>query len=312
MRSYPPPQVTCRSFPGRPMELSLKSGFVRAAGHRLYWESFGGGARGALLCLHGGPGATRELMRPFMALGRFGYRVVLYDQFGCGQSQRPSDYRGMTIESLADEADAVRVALRLRRCHLLGFSFGGALALQTVLRHPRGYRSLIVGSGYASAEEMQGEMRRLVAKLPGNDRKAIRRCESAGELSDRRYLRAVSVFNRRHLSDLEVIPIDLVLAGQHFNPAVAMALYGPDDLTSRFTGSMTGWDVRDQLRSIQVPTLITVGRRDSVAPRCAQSIHRRIRSSKLVIFQKSGHDYVYKEQDRLLSTVRDFLEQVGR
>ncbi len=292
------------------MGFPLKSGFVGAAGHRLYYESVGDGRRGVLLCLHGGPGATHELLRPFTALAQFGYRVVLYDQYGCGRSQRPPNYRGMTIESLADEADAVRVSMHLGRCHLFGYSFGGALALQTILRHPRGYRSLTVGSGYASMKEMQAEVRRLVSRLRPGDRDTILRCERRGDLSNCRYVRAVSEFNRRHLSDLAVTPIDLLLAGQHFNPAVATALYGPDDLTSRTAGTMAGWDVRDQLGRIRVPTLITVGRHDSVPPGCARTIQRGIRGSRLVVFQKSGHDCVYKEQDRYLATVRDFLERV--
>ncbi len=299
------------SYPKRSSGLSFETGFVRAAGHRLFYQSVGDGNRGVVLCLHGGPGATHELMRPFTALAQFGFRVVLYDQFGCGRSQRPPDYRGLTIEGLADEADAVRVALDLGRCHLLGFSFGGALALQTILRHPQGYRSLIVGSGYASREEMHDGVRRLVSKLPKRERETIVRCEGRGELSNPRYLRAVAEFNRRHLSDLEVVPIDLLLAGQHFNPDLATALHGPDLLTGRTSGAMATWDVRDQLGRIHVPTLITVGRRDSVTPGCAGRLHRGIRGSKLVVFHESGHDCVYKEQDRYLATVRDFLEQVA-
>lgn len=290
----------------------MASGFVRAAGHRLYYESVGDGARGALLCLHGGPGGTHDLMRPFTALAQFGLQVVLYDQLGCGRSQRPADYRGMTIEALADEADALRVALRLGRCHLLGFSFGGALALQTVLRHPRGYRSLVVGSGYASRAELEDGVHRLVGRLPKRDRDALRRCERRGELNEPRYLRAVAEFNRRHLSDLEVTPIDLLLAGQHFNPKVATALCGPDRLTGSAGGTMADWDVRVQLERLRVPTLITVGRRDSVPPGCARTLHRRIRGSRLVVFSASGHDCVYKEQDRYLATVRDFLATVDR
>ncbi len=293
------------------MGLPWGRGFVRAAGHRLYYESVGDGPAGALLCLHGGPGATHELMRPFTALAPSGLRVVCYDQLGCGRSERPRDYRRLTIESLADEADAVRVALHLGRCHLLGYSFGGALALETVLRHPRGYRSLIVGSGYASQAEMEDEVRRLVDRLPEPERETIFRCERSGELGDPGYVRAVSEFHRRHLSGLKVLPIDLVLAGQHLNPAVAMALQGPDLLTPRATGTMAGWDVRNRLDRIRVPTLVTVGRRDLVTPKCARTIHRGIPRSRLVVFERSGHDCVYKEQDRYLATVRDFLAQVG-
>lgn len=293
------------------MSFSFRPGFVSVAGHRLFYEMIGDGSRGSLLGLHGGPGATHDVVRPITALAQFGYRVVLYDQFGCGRSQRPASYGGVTIVSLADEAEAVRRALGLGRCHLFGYSFGGALALQTVLRHPRAFRSLCVGSGFASMHEMQEEMRRLVSRMAPGDREAILRCERQGRRSDPRYLRAVSEFNRRHLSDLSVAPIDLVLTGRNSNPAVARALYGADDLTSSATGSMSGWDVRAELGRIRLPTLVTVGERDSVTPNCARTIHRGIHGSRLVVFRKTGHDCLFKRADLYLETLRRFLERVG-
>ncbi len=291
---------------------SFRSGYVRAAGHRLYYEALGEGKRGSLLCLHGGPGATHDSIRPVTALAQFGYRIVLYDQFGCGRSQRSRSYEGLSILTLADEVDAVRRALRLGRCHLFGYSFGGALALQAVLRHPRGFRSLIVGSGFASMQQLQKEILRLVSLMPASDRDVILKCERQGQLNNRRYLQSLARFNRRHLSDLAITPIDLALTGRNFNAAVGKALYGPDDLTSRATGTMAAWDVRDQLRRIRVPTLITVGRRDSVTPRCARTLHRAIHGSRLKVFEKSGHDCLFKEQDRYLESVLGFLSGLDR
>lgn len=292
------------------MSFEFKSGFTEAGGHRLFYEELGDDERGAVLCLHGGPGGTHDLMHPIADLAQFGYRVVLYDQFGCGRSQRPRSYRGLTIEGLADEADAVRRALGLGRCHLLGTSFGGALVLQTALRHPRGFRSLIVGSGYASIDQLSDEKIRLVSRLPRAHREAIEACEFRGRARGRRYQEAILAFRRLHVSNLSVPPVDLVLSNRSFNPEVWRALVGPSDLTVRATGTMAGWDIRDQLHRIHVPTLITVGRRDLIPPACARAIQRRIRGSRLVVFERRGHDYVFSERDRFVSTVREFLSRV--
>lgn len=292
------------------MKFEFKSGFVRAEGHRLFYEELGNGERGSVLCLHGGPGGTHHLMRPVADLAQFGYRVVLYDQFGCGLSQRPRSYRGLTIEGLADEAEAVRRELDLGRCHLLGTSFGGALALQTVLRHPRGFRSVIIGSGYASVDQLSDEKIRLVSRLPKVQRDAIEACEYRGRARGGRYQQALAEFRRLHVSDLSVTPIDLVLSSRNFNPAVWRALVGRNDLTVRATGTMARWDIRDQLHRIHLPTLITVGRRDFITPTCARAVQRGIRGSRLIVFERRGHDYLFSERDRFVSSVREFLARV--
>ncbi len=292
------------------MKFEFKSGFVRAEHHRLFYEELGNDERGSVLCLHGGPGGTHHLMRPIADLAQFGYRVVLYDQFGCGLSPRPRSYRGMTIEGLADEAEAVRRELDLGRCHLLGTSFGGALVLQTVLRHPHGFRSMIVGSGYASVNQLTDEKIRLVSRLPKAQREAIEACEYRGRARGRRYQQALVKFRRLHVSELAVTPIELVLSSRNFNPAVWRALVGKNDLTVRATGTMAGWDIRDQLHRIHLPTLITVGRRDFITPTCARAIQRGIRGSRLIVFDRCGHDYLYSQRDRFVSSVRHFLTQV--
>lgn len=292
------------------VRFEFKSGFVRAERHRLFYEELGTDERGSVLCLHGGPGGTHHLMRPVADLAQFGYRVVLYDQSGCGLSQRPRSYRGMTIEGLADEAEAVRRALDLGRCHLLGTSFGGALVLQTALRHPRGFRSLIIGSGYASVDQLSDEKIRLVARLPRAHRDAIEACEYRGRPRERRYQRALAEFRRLHVSELSVTPIELVLSSRNFNPEVWRALVGGSDLTVRATGTMARWDVRDQLHRIRLPTLITVGRRDFITPSCARAVHRGIRGSRLIVFERGGHDYLYSERDKFVASVREFLDRV--
>lgn len=293
------------------MRFEFKSGFARVAGHRLFYEELGNDERGSVLCLHGGPGGTHHMMRSIADLAQFGYRVVFYDQFGCGLSQRPRDYRGMSVEGLADEAEAVRRALNLGRCHLVGASFGGALALQTALRHPRGFRSLVLASAYASVEQLTSEKIRLVSRLPRVDREAIEACESRGRARGRRYQQALEKFRRRHVSDRSVIPIELVLSSRNFNAAVWNALVGKNDLTVRATGTMSGWDIRDQLYRIHQPTLILAGRRDFITPTCARAIQRGIRGSRMIIFDRCGHDSMYSARDRFVSSVKNFITRVG-
>jgi pimeloyl-ACP methyl ester carboxylesterase len=67
--------------------------------------------------------------------------------------------------------------------------------------------------------------------------------------------------------------------------------------------------VRDKLNTIRVPTLVLVGRHDIFcSPMQAQIIHQGIRSSKLAVFENSGHLPWLEEPDLFFSTVTDFLK----
>jgi len=236
------------------------------------------------------------------------YRVVWYDQLGCGKSEKPRSYRNYTIERSADEAEAVRRRLRLGRVHLWGYSYGGSLALQTILSHPRGFLSLVVSSGFASTAQWVAELHRLVSRLPTKARMAIEAGEAKGRLDDPKYKKAMAEFMRRHFSDLRVTPYNMTIGTA--NTKIMRTMTGePDAIT--VTGNLASWNVKRKLKQIRVPTLVTVGARDLVTPACARTIHQGIRGSRLVIFRKSAHDALFKERDLYMQTVRNFLDNVS-
>jgi proline-specific peptidase len=242
-------------------------------------------------------------------LAHLGYRVVWYDQLGCGESEKPRSYRNYTIDRAADEAEAVRRGLRLGRVHLWGYSWGGCLALQTVLRHPRGFLSLIVSSGYASTAQFDAEVRHLVSQLPIDTRTAIQENEERGSFDEPKYKEAAAGFMRRHYSDLRVKPYNFASMGV-FNTKIMKAMGVSEAIMLPTTGNLATWNATKKLKQIDVPTLVTVGARDLATPACAKTIHRGIKGSKLVVFKKSGHDALFKERELYIETVADFLGRV--
>jgi proline-specific peptidase len=75
-------------------------------------------------------------------------------------------------------------------------------------------------------------------------------------------------------------------------------------------GNLRDWDRTDRLGEITVPTLITVGRYDELTPACAETLHRGIPHSQMVIFEESAHMAHIEETDRYLRVVADFLAGV--
>ncbi len=283
-------------------------GYVNILGYRLFYRSYGTPTNGTVLCLHGGPGATHDYLLSLEDLAQFGYRVVMIDQLGCGKSERTRGTRPYTIAHNVEEVEGVRSALGLGRIHLMGSSYGGALAIATALKYQRNLKSLTITGGLASVPLTVREMWRLVDRLPPKTRATIHKYDARGDYRNPRYLEAVMEFYRRHLCRLPVWPRELVYTFEHLSKPVYYTMNGPNEFA--ITGRIRNWDVTDQLPKIKLPTLITVGRYDEVTPRVAESIHRGIHGSKLVRFEKSAHLAMWEERAHYIEVVRQFLDAI--
>src|SRR2546422_853321 len=136
-------------------------------------------------------------------------------------------------------------------------------------------------------------------------------CGKSEALKDYRnpkYLAAVDVFYRRYVCRLPVWPREVTYSFEHLSGPVYFTMNGPNEFT--IIGTIKDWDVTDQLPTIHLPTLVTVGRYDEVTPRVAESIHRGIKGSKLVRFEKSAHLAMWEERSHYIEVLRDFLDGV--
>jgi len=285
-------------------------GFVEVMGHQLFVRSLGEGGRkkGTVLCLHGGPGATHDYMMPIADLVRYGYRVVLYDQLGCGRSERPKDLSLFVMERYAEEVEALRRKMDLGRIHVVGSSCGGQLGIAYALEHQAQVRSLVTIGGLHNVPMAIRGMEALRRALPPEVLSVMEKHEARGEYADPEYLVAVDYFYRRHLCRLPEWPEELKYTMAHTSEDVYHTMNGPNEFT--IVGNIRYWDASARLGEIRVPTLVTSGRYDEVVPKVARDIHARIRGSKLVIFPKSSHLPFWEERERFIGVLRGFLDSV--
>ena len=278
--------------------------FVTVNGFKLFYRVFGNGEN-VLLCLHGGPGAMHDYLLPLGELGDDRVKVVLYDQLGCGKSERPREKSHYTIEYGVEEVEGVRQALKLDKINLFGNSYGGALALQYALKYQRNIKKLIISSGLASVRETVAEMRRLKTLLPKEVQDTLAKYEPTEDYQNPEYLKAVDVFYRNFLCRLPEWPEELARTMNGLSTDVYWTMNGPNEFT--ITGNLRDWDITARLPEIHIPTLITVGRYDEVTPKVAETIHRGIPGSELILFENSAHVAMLEERERYLSAVRKFI-----
>src|SRR5919201_2621021 len=178
--------------------MAAREGFVDYGGHRTWYRLVGDRDAGAvpLLALHGGPGSTHNYFAPLERLA--GERpVVIYDQIGCGKSDRPQDIE-WSVDVFRDEVAAVREQLGLERIHLLGTSWGGMLAQEHVLSGAGGIVSLVLSSTLANLQHWNGEQLKLKAQLPPDVIEVLDWHEAAGTYDDPEYEQAMEPYFDRH------------------------------------------------------------------------------------------------------------------
>jgi proline iminopeptidase len=288
---------------------AFREGTHEIRGYRFFWKSIGEpGAKGTVVTLHGGPGASHDYLLAFADLAERGYHVVFYDQLGCGRTERAREDREYSLERDVEDLDALRVLLGLARIHLLGSSYGGLLALAYAIAHPEALRSLIVVSGLASVPLTQIEMDRLCNELPPPFPAFLHRHGARGEFQHPEYVAAADLFYRRHLCRLDPWPEELqrtlaVMDGPKYH-----YMNGPNEFT--ITGTIRDVDVTPRLGEIRAPTLVTVGRYDEVTPRVARAIHAGIPGSQLLEFSESSHTAFWEERDRYMERLSAFLDAV--
>lgn len=221
--------------------------------------------RPPLVVLHGGPGVPSDYLLPLgprlAAAG--GRAVVLYDQLGCGASDRPEDETLYGVENavaeLADVLGRVRAITGHQKLHLLGQSWGGMLAFEGVLDGAVGpIASLTLSNSPADVGLVEAEAMRLMSELPAPHGDAVR--AGPEEAGAEAFQAAVDAFMATHNCRADPKP-------EH-----VAAAYEKGATVWRGSGAIAGWTARDPGAAwpTDLHTLIVTGSFDFVTPACVQ------------------------------------------
>ncbi len=112
-------------------------------GHRVYWELCGNPNGKPVVFLHGGPGggcspSQRRLFDPEK------YRILLFDQRGCGRSTPHASLQANTTWHLVADIERLRAMLGVEQWMVFGGSWGSTLALAYAETHPDRVSELIL------------------------------------------------------------------------------------------------------------------------------------------------------------------------
>ena len=216
---------------------------VAVNGVHLFTRRAGAGGAGgdpAVAVLHGGPGAHHDYLLPQYDLLALGRTLVYYDQRGGGRSPVSRDTPVGWREHVAD-LDALRSHWALDSLTLLGYSWGGLLALLYALEHRNRVARLALVSSAPATARWRREFERRLAERMADPR--IAEARAALQASDLR-TRDPEQYRRQAFA--------LSVAGYFRDPSVAIQMT-PFRVTARTQqavwDSLGDYDLRDRLKA---------------------------------------------------------------
>jgi len=277
--------------------------------YNVWTKKIGDGAI-RMLMLHGGPGLTHEYLECFEDfLPQEGIEFYYYDQLGSGFSDQPKDESLWTVNRFRDEVEQVRMALGLDDFYLYGHSWGGILGIEYALKYQSHLKALIVSNMSASNGSYEKNINKLRQKFPLEIRKILEKYEAREEYNAPEYQEAMNkYFYMKHMCRLVPWPEPLERAVEHINTEVFDVLHGPNEFVA--TGRAKNWDRWNDLQRIRVPTLLMVGRYDTMSVQDIQRMGRLIPNSHVVVCSNGSHLCMYDDQQVYFRQLIEFIKSV--
>ncbi len=272
-------------------------------GHRVYVEQCGAPQGIPVVILHGGPGGgCSPAMRRYFDPEH--YRVVLFDQRGCGRSRPHASVEANTTWHLDADNEAIRETLGIERWMVFGGSWGATLALVYAQTHPeRTARLILRGVFLMTQAELQWfygggaahfwpELwERFIGLIPEEERHDLiaayhRRLFSGDLMQETRYARAWASWENALAS------IDNEGPGGESPAEYARAFARLENHFFSNGGFLDGdgYILKNANRLNGIPGVIVQGRYDMICPpNSAHALHKAWPQSELRLVGKAGH-----------------------
>ncbi len=273
-------------------------------GHQVYWELAGNPSGKPVVYLHGGPGAGAPTSaRQYFDPAR--YRIVVFDQRGCGRSLPHASLENNTTWHLVADMERLRTMLGIEKWVIFGGSWGSTLALSYAQTHPTRVSALVL-RGIFMLRRMELEWfyqsgasflfpdhwEKFLAVIPLSERGDMmsayqRRLTHADESVKLEAAKAWSIWEG---STSTLVP-DPKLVERTDDDRFAVAFARIENHYFVHGGWMNdGQLIRDAANLAGIPGVIVQGRYDVVCPAVsAWELHKAWPESQLTIVEDSGH-----------------------
>jgi proline iminopeptidase len=282
------------------------AGTLQVSGlHSIHYEVSGNPEGKPVVFLHGGPGGgTDPKQRRFFDPAA--YRIVLFDQRGCGRSTPHAELRENTTWDLVGDIEKLRAHLAIERWQVFGGSWGSTLALAYAQTHPRRVSELVLrGIFLLRRAELLWFYQEGASALFPDAWEAFLAPIPAAERGD-----LMKAYHRRLTGDDPAVRLEAARAWSVWEASTSFLLQRPDFIANAAGDDFAlafarieahyfvhrGFLEREQQllenvgRLRHIPSVIVQGRYDVVCPMAsAWQLHKAWPEAELVIVPDAGH-----------------------
>ena len=290
--------------------------------HNIYVEESGNPNGQPIIFLHGGPGGgCGAKQRRFFDPNH--YRIILFDQRGCGKSKPLGETKENTTKDLVSDIEKIRKHLNIEKWILFGGSWGSSLALAYGIKYPEYLIGLILRGVFLSRKkELDWFLKDVDQFFPEyhelllNHRDNINRDNLVEEYTNSIFgsnfdiaKKAAVAWNRFEGSILKLLPTSNVNdSNEEINYEFELARA---KVQLHYINNLCFIDGNDILNKVEVlkgiPVEIVQGRYDMVCPpKTAYDLKQRLPHSELVIINDAGHS---ASEDGTLSSLISATEK---
>ena len=273
--------------------------------HQVYFEESGNPDGKPVIFVHGGPGAaTSAIHRRFFDPDA--YRIVLFDQRGCGKSTPHAELDENTTWDLIADMERIRERLGIARWMVFGGSWGSTLGLAYAITHADRVSELVI-RGIFTVREVELEWlyqsgldalfpdlyEQFLAPIPEDERHDMlsayhRRLTGDDRMVALACAKAWSVWEGGTITLLPDEGLLAEFADDEF--ALALARIEAHYFVNKSFFETDAWILDNVERIREIPGAIVQGRYDSVTPvRTAWALHKAWPGAALTIVPDAGH-----------------------
>lgn len=305
----PSPAASARAWalPERELMIPVEGGRV--------WVGVNGDLKvkaAPVVFVHGGPGATHSYFGGLTALADTRATIV-YDQLDSGLSDHPNDPANWRLERFVEELEAIRKTLGIERWHVVGHSWGSAVALAYAAAHPDHVVSTVLAGTFISTQNWLLGTSLLIRDLPPQVQQDIAACEGpqppVAAVCDAANDAFMAVYNGR--ADTPPRSADNLLyrqktGGKGFNPALYNAMWGPTEFSS--TGTLKDMNLVPLLAKLDGSrTLFMVGQYDEAHFDIVRDYVRLTPKAELALVPGGSHSFLTERPDETEGLLRGWL-----
>jgi pimeloyl-ACP methyl ester carboxylesterase len=264
-------------------------------GVRLYYEEAGSGY--PIVFVHEFAGDYRSYETQLRYFARR-YRCIAFNARGYPPSDVPEDWEGYSQDRARDDIRAVLDGLNIAKAHVVGLSMGGFATLHFGFAYPERASALVVaGCGYGAQPDKRRqfaeETARTAAGIAERGMAEIAKTYGAGPTR-------VQLQNKDPRGYAEF----MAQLAEHSTPGAANTMRGVQGRRPSL------WDLVDEMKRLDVPTLVATGDEDDPCLEPGLLMKRTIRSAALVVFPNTGHALNLEEPDLFNRACDEFFHQV--